>query len=426
LIVTDRATLGYRYQTDFVQTGGTASIKNLYLGGGSATAGTANYTLSGSGQLEIPSGGMLSVGYNNGGTGNLAVNGGTISAHGDVYVGAATNTNGTVTQTGGQVTINPANALRFRSTGSYSGTYNLNGGMLTLAAIDYTDATTQHVNFDGGTLQCNGTLNTNMPMTINAGGATFDTNGNSATLGGVLTGAGALAKTGDGTLTLTAANNYASATTIGQGTLALTGGGSIAGSLIDVHENATFDVSGVTTSPYTLAAGQTLQGKGTVIGDLSILGAVAPGSTPGILHTDSLWFESGSELQIEINGPVPGIDYDQLDVTGSVNLASGVALQTTLGFAPPMGGQFVLINNDGDTDPVVGQFDGLPEGATLSMSYGGEPYSFLITYKGLSGNDVVLTNVPEPGALVLLALGGLMAGAGYVARRHAKRGRRVA
>src|ERR1051326_3225033 len=48
--------------------------------------------------------------------------------------------------------------------------------------------------------------------------------------------------------------------------------------------------------------------------------------------------------------------------------------------------RFPIIDNDG-TDPVVGTFAGLPEGATFKAG----SYTYWITYKGGDGNDVVLT-----------------------------------
>jgi fibronectin-binding autotransporter adhesin len=68
-------------------------------------------------------------------------------------------------------------------------------------------------------LQYLASFTSNRNVTLNAGGGTFDTNGNSATLGGAITGTGPLTKTGAGTLTLTAANTYSGSTAISAGTL---------------------------------------------------------------------------------------------------------------------------------------------------------------------------------------------------------------
>ena len=68
-----------------------------------------------------------------------------------------------------------------------------------------------------------------------------------------------------------------------------------------------------------------------------------------------------------------------------------------LGFDPPVGSTFTIINNDG-ADPVVGTFNSLPEGAILTA--GGKPLR--ISYAGGSGNDVVLTRISPPSTLTSL------------------------
>ena len=48
----------------------------------------------------------------------------------------------------------------------------------------------------------------NRDVTLNSGGGTFNTSGNTATLRGTISGAGGLTKSGAGTLTLTGTNTY--------------------------------------------------------------------------------------------------------------------------------------------------------------------------------------------------------------------------
>ena len=59
------------------------------------------------------------------------------------------------------------------------------------------------------------------------------------------------------------------------------------------------------------------------------------------------------------------------------------------GYANAEGDIIVLIDNDG-TDPIVGEFAGLPEGSLVS--FGG--FSGQISYQGGDGNDLVLTYAP--------------------------------
>src|SRR5207249_2927332 len=90
------------------------------------------------------------------------------------------------------------------------------------------------------------------------------------------------------------------------------------------------------------------------------------------------------------NGVTAGSGFDQLNVNGSVALSNAL-INVVLGFSPPIGASFLIINNDG-TDPVIGTFSGLPEGAVLNVS----GLAFRISYVGGSGNDVVLTRISPP------------------------------
>lgn len=125
---------------------------------------------------------------------------------------------------------------------------------------------------------------------------------------------------------------------------------------------------------------------------LSSESVIAPGQSPGILSTGNLTFVSGSTYEFELGGTTVGTEYDQIDVTGTVDLGSGT-LQIILydGFKPTAGQSFTIINNDG-ADAITGTFAGLPEGGTLVS----EGYAYTISYVGGDGNDVVLTAIPTP------------------------------
>lgn len=133
-----------------------------------------------------------------------------------------------------------------------------------------------------------------------------------------------------------------------------------------------------------------VKGSFTVGGTFTLSNAgaqVSPGTSPGIINSGSLSLTSGSTVNIEINGPNVGSQYDQLNVTGTVSLGNAT-LNTTLGFAPTAGQVFTIINNDGG-DAVTGTFAGLAEG---DVFYEGA-HSFRISYVGGTGNDVTLTSV---------------------------------
>ena len=74
--------------------------------------------------------------------------------------------------------------------------------------------------FTGGTLQIAGAnIASALPITLQAQGGTFDTNGNNATLSGTISGPGGLTKIGLGTLTLSGRSTYTGATNVNVGTL---------------------------------------------------------------------------------------------------------------------------------------------------------------------------------------------------------------
>jgi hypothetical protein len=111
---------------------------------------------------------------------------------------------------------------------------------------------------------------------------------------------------------------------------------------------------------------------------VAAVGAVGSG-LDGIAH---------AHLAIQLGGANPGPQgYDQLDVTGTVNL-SGAKLDLSLLSALHWhsGETFEIINNDG-IDPVTGHFAGLAQGAHVVAC--GKVFS--VSYHGDDGNDVVLT-----------------------------------
>ena len=147
--------------------------------------------------------------------------------------------------------------------------------------------------------------------------------------------------------------------------------------------------------PVIVNSGSSFGGSGTV-GTISASGVIAPGNSPGTLTSSNITFFATGTLAVELTGPTAGTGYDQLNVRGTNSLANST-LQVIPNFISPatIGQQFTILNNDG-IDAVTGTFNGLPQGATVSV--GGN--KFTISYTGGTGNDVVLTLVDVPGAEV--------------------------
>jgi autotransporter-associated beta strand protein len=150
------------------------------------------------------------------------------------------------------------------------------------------------------------------------------------------------------TLTLAnGGNNYTGTTTIrAAAILALTGSGNITASpLIDVQAGGTFDVSGTTSGGWTVGAAQTLRGNGTVVGNLSVSGTVAPGASIGILNvTSNVTVNSSGTLVMEVNNS--SLTNDLLNVTGTITYG-GTLLVTNISGTPYSNGQVLKLFNAG-------------------------------------------------------------------------------
>ncbi|MCP5127842.1 MAG: autotransporter-associated beta strand repeat-containing protein [Gammaproteobacteria bacterium] len=229
------------------------------------------------------------------------------------------------------------------------GNTTLSGGTLSIAEATDLGSGGTTLTLDGGTLAVTSASTFNQTVVLGFGDGVINTLA-AVTLTGVISGAGALTKTGAGTLTLSGNHTLIGATTISAG--ALHGEGTLAGALT-VESGATF----------------------------------APGgSGAGALHTGNLSLKSGATLNIELGGTTAGAGYDQIAVTGVVDVTGATLnVQSINGFTPT--GAFTLISNDGSSDPVAGTFSGLNEGATITVN----GIALTLSYQGGDGNDIVLT-----------------------------------
>jgi autotransporter-associated beta strand protein len=204
------------------------------------------------------------------------------------------------------------------------------------------------------------------------------TDGNASTsFDGVISGGGSLIKIGTGGLILTGANTHTGSTSVMDGFLTIIG--SEVGPVV-VANAAAF-----------------LFGTGTVVSLNVPFGWIFPGWVgPRIFNvTGNAEIDPGATLTIHIFGATAG-SYGQLNVAGTVTL--GGNLNVFIGppapippFVPTLGETFTIVNNGG-TDPVVGTFAGLPQGATFTVG----STTFRISYVGGTGNDVVLTSLSGP------------------------------
>ena len=132
--------------------------------------------------------------------------------------------------------------------------------------------------------------------------------------------------------------------------------------------------------------GGTLKGTGQVFNVIGATGNVSPGSSLGTLTIGSqLALSSGNTFVTQINGANVG-SFGQISVTSGVTSLGNSVLSITSATGLSAGQQITIINN-GNTVPINGQFNGLVEGASITVGN----TVFTISYKGGTGNDVVLT-----------------------------------
>lgn len=213
---------------------------------------------------------------------------------------------------------------------------------------------------EGTVIATSGILSTQSDLDLRSGTVQAQLNGTN------------LIKNGTGTVILSGTNSFTGSSTIQDGLLKVEG--SLTASEVIVSTGAVLGGSGTVDAPVTVNTG----------------GVLAPGSSPGIIGTNNLALSAGSTLDIEIDGTTAGTDYDQIQVTGTVDV-TGATLNLISVFTAAAGNEFLLIENDG-ADSVTGTFAGLAEGTLLTFN-GNQVY---ITYQGGDGNDVALTVNTHP------------------------------
>jgi hypothetical protein len=123
-------------------------------------------------------------------------------------------------------------------------------------------------------------------------------------------------------------------------------------------------------------------------------------------------------FSVDVNGVSGNVGtYDRVFVTngvaGNVNLGTTALLQLNIANALNFGAgtQFTLINND-LADAIAGNFANAADGGIYTTANG---YNFTVNYEGGTGNDLVLTAIPEPSTWVAAAL--TLLAIGYTQRR---------
>ena len=294
-------------------------------------------TISGSGNLVQAGAGMLTISGTAGYAGSTTINAGTLALTGAGTIAASSGVvnNGTFDISGttsgatisaltgaGAVALGNKTLTLSNAAGTFSGIIGGTGG-LTVAGgtqtLSGTNAYTGATTVNAGTLALSGTnsIAASSGVTLTANGAALDVaagnqsvahlsgvagsrltlgagsaltlaDSTSQTFSGSLTGSGALIKQGTGTLTLNGVSSaFAGTTTVAGGTLAV---GDAANASAVLGGNVLVSTQG------------TLRGHGTVSGDVSNSGLVAPGGSIGTLAVGGNYTQSsGATLSIEVS-----------------------------------------------------------------------------------------------------------------------------
>jgi autotransporter-associated beta strand protein len=375
--------------------------------GQSASLGGKVTLLSGGGKID-PQGNTFTFPALIGGAGTLRVGAGAgTPLNGTVVIsGVNTYTGGTVIEAAHTVQINNAGtlgaatgSLTFTNVGRGFGTVNLNGTNLTVgklaglggvirnnksastalltigagnesggtflgaisngvgtvavrkigtgaATLAGTNTWTGGTEISAGSLQLGDgeTRNASLVGTVSNAADLIIANPFSQIFTNVITGSGAMTKTGAGLLTLMAVHGYTGKTIISAGTLALTDAADISSSVaIEISTGATLNVTARASRKFVLNAGRSLEGGGTILGALEALAGsiVRPGAGIGVL-TISENATLGGELVMELDrSHTPNAD--QL-VSGGNMVAGGTLTVTNLGAALQVGDRFQLFN----------------------------------------------------------------------------------
>ncbi|MDH3458651.1 MAG: hypothetical protein OER90_17565, partial [Gemmatimonadota bacterium] len=183
--------------------------------------------------------------------------------------------------------------------------------------------------------------------------------------------------TGTGTFTITGA-------VINAGTLDLQTGTYAVGQTVNHLDGAV--LQGVATLDVTAVT------SGVLAGDVN------PGTSPGILFVvGDFGQDPASTYNIELGGTIPGVGYDQLDITGIATLAGSLDVTLLGGFTLSPGNRFAIIV----ADSIEGTFATVnlpppPANTTIDTLYAENPGGPDTLY-------VAVSTIPQPSPQILFA-----------------------
>ncbi len=259
-------------------------------------------------------------------------------------------------------------------------------GMLILSATNnYTGPT----NIIAGTVQIGnggttGSITSTGAVAISNGAELAFNRSNSMTFSNTISGQGEVSQLGSGTTILNVANSYSGGTTVSDGALVAnnTTGSATGSGAIFVESGATLAGTGSVSGATTIEAGAFLTGGADI--DSGTRGTLTFGG--GLNAAGSTWLVDLVETT--------SMDSDLIAVSGNLNISDAI-------FMDRFSGTFNETNTytiATYTGTLTGTFFGWADDTDKSLGGG----SYRINYN--DGGAITLTAVPEPGALLSLAL----------------------
>ena len=380
-----------------VDGGGVVTNGRFLVGTGSGAVG--NYMVITNGGLVYNSAVASTIGYGTGANSNSVWMGSTATPSVWNLRGTAM-TIGSATATGNWMTVASGGIL---TNGSVSfggvGSVCTNGGDAYLSGVNLANSDSRWV-FNGGALHA--TADGNLLYGAGTGilaaaGGTIDDGGKTATVAVVLSGAGALTKTGTGFLVLTNANTYSGATTVSNGTLEISGtgvlgGGNYAGAIANLGTilcsgSATQLWRGVIAGTGTLrlsgSGTLTLSGTNTYSGATTVDAGKLVGITGGSCSNSAITVASGATGSVQVvtsggqfavgglvmnNGSILNLRFDAvpstatapLFVNGNAPVFSGTVTLQINGSKGIPAGTYPLVKYSGEAGSIAGISLSLP------------------------------------------------------------------
>ncbi|WP_395750011.1 beta strand repeat-containing protein [Prosthecobacter sp.] len=312
----------------------TATTNTLRLTGTSAVAfnaGTDTLTLESGGLLVASTAGATSIGTTSK-RGVIATSTGELIVH---QQSSATLTINAVIS-GTTLTKSGDGALVLSATNTFTGATIINGGSVSVSATGNLGVAAAGVTLDGGTLTITGTSGigtvsaTNHPLTIGAGGGTFNFATMQTVQGAGITGTGTLTLTGVGGITVgTSASSFSGDIVINNGVVRMnsqqfTSVPSITvnnGGTYEVNDDATGTFGAISTNGRILINGNGFGGNGAIrITDQTTGSAFAD---PKTTIVNEVVLQTTSRIQVDPTAATAG-STAQLTITGNVTGAGGL------------------------------------------------------------------------------------------------------